>query len=64
MQYLLALKDERGGKCKTETLDEDPKDLDVSIGNKTILIAVCHYIFLPRMVQTNLLQFISDHVIL
>ncbi|XP_060587221.1 gelsolin-like protein 2 [Ruditapes philippinarum] len=28
MQYLLALKDERGGKCKTETLDEDPNDLD------------------------------------
>lgn len=28
MQYLKELQNERGGKCQTETLDEDPKDLD------------------------------------
>lgn len=28
LQYLKELQGERGGKCQTETLDEDPKDVD------------------------------------
>jgi len=31
LMYLKDLQSERGGKCKTETLDEDPSDTRVSV---------------------------------